>query len=103
VFVNSRKACQQAAEQIKKDYIQATTGNSNQLPPWKKPEVSLRAEDKSLNELLPYGIGFHHAGLPFHDRRLVEANFTDSTLSVVVSTTTLSVHTRGARCWTSRC
>ena len=89
MFVSSRKGCQQASDQIKKQYNEAAAAHSNQLPPWPKPDVTLMAEDKGLNGLLPYGIGFHHAGLSFHDRRLVEQNFTDSTISVVVCTTTL--------------
>ena len=89
VFVNTRKACQQAADQIRKQYVEALSDTRPQPLPWHQPEESLEAEDKGLNSLLKYGIGFHHAGLGFHDRQLVEHSFTRSILSVVVCTTTL--------------
>ncbi len=89
VFVSSRKACQQAADQIRKQYVEALAGT--QPPPWPKPTEKLRAEDKGLGTLLPYGIGIHHAGMSSQDKFTVERNFHDATLSVVVCTTTLAV------------
>ncbi|KAH0476631.1 MAG: uncharacterized protein KVP18_003020 [Porospora cf. gigantea A] len=43
-----------------------------------------------LAELLAYGFGIHHAGMPREDRSLVEALFADGHIQVLVSTATLA-------------
>jgi pre-mRNA-splicing helicase BRR2 len=49
-----------------------------------------RVVDPNLKELLPFGIGIHHAGLCRDDRRLVEDLFSDRHLRVLISTATLA-------------
>ncbi|CDR96330.1 U5 small nuclear ribonucleoprotein [Babesia bigemina] len=72
-----------------------------------------------LRELLPYGFGIHHAGLPRSDRKLVEDLFSDGHIQLLISTATLSwgvnlpAHTviiKGTQvyspeegCWTELC
>lgn len=46
--------------------------------------------DPNLKELLPFGIGIHHAGLCRDDRRLVEDLFYGRHLRVLISTATLA-------------
>lgn len=46
--------------------------------------------DPALKELLPFGIGIHHAGLCRDDRNLVEDLFSDNRLQVLISTATLA-------------
>merc|ERR550514_2177378 len=43
-----------------------------------------------LKEMIPFGIGVHHAGLPKTDRKLVEDLFADKHVQVLVSTATLA-------------
>jgi len=43
-----------------------------------------------LKDLLPYGLGIHHAGLSRKDRLLVEQLFASGELQVLVSTATLA-------------
>jgi len=89
VFVNSRKACPQAAEHIRKQYAEAAAGIATEPLPWDLPTSAPVADDKVLTNLLKYGIGVHHAGLNFNDRHLVEHGFINGLISVVVCTTTL--------------
>ena len=45
---------------------------------------------KDVQDLVPYGIGIHHAGLSKEDRSLVEDLFAAGHLQVLVSTATLA-------------
>mmetsp|Transcript_44554 Transcript_44554/g.60425 ORF Transcript_44554/g.60425 Transcript_44554/m.60425 type:complete len:89 (-) Transcript_44554:34-300(-) len=49
-----------------------------------------RCNSNDLKDLLPYGLGMHHAGLSKRDRKLVEDLFADGHLQVLVSTATLA-------------
>jgi pre-mRNA-splicing helicase BRR2 len=53
----------------------------------KKP---LTINNTDLAELLPHGIGIHHAGLSRSDRDNVEHFFADRKINVLVSTATLA-------------
>ncbi len=44
----------------------------------------------ALKELIPYGIGFHHAGMSRQDRSMVEELFAKQQIMVLVSTATLA-------------
>lgn len=90
VFCNIRKSCVQAAEQLRKQYVEVSIGHSGAMP-WKLPAIPLQAEDKAMNPLLAYGIAFHHAGLSWRDRQLVEHEFIKGQISIVCATSTLSV------------
>jgi activating signal cointegrator complex subunit 3 len=46
--------------------------------------------NKTLDELIPYGIGFHNAGLMRKDRNSIESLFANKTINVLVSTSTLA-------------
>jgi pre-mRNA-splicing helicase BRR2 len=48
------------------------------------------AVSQDLQDLVPYGIGIHHAGLSKDDRRLVEDLFAAGHIQVLVSTATLA-------------
>ena len=50
----------------------------------------MHVKDTSLKDILPYGIGIHHAGLSKDDRALCEDLFRDGRLKVLVSTATLA-------------
>lgn len=70
-----------------KDYLfQPGTGGAKSNSKLK----STRFMNKTLEELAPYGIGFHNAGLMRKDRNSCEALFANKTLNVLVSTSTLA-------------
>ncbi|EFA74523.1 DEAD/DEAH box helicase [Heterostelium album PN500] len=55
-----------------------------------KEEAEKTAKSADLKDLLPYGIGIHHAGLSRSDRTLVEELFADNHIQVLISTATLA-------------
>ena len=56
----------------------------------KKDRDYLKITNKVLQEIIPYGIGFHNAGLLRKDRSIVEKLFKNRTIKVLVSTSTLA-------------
>ena len=57
---------------------------------YKKDREYLKANNKVLQEIIPYGIGFHNAGLLRKDRSIVEKLFQKRSIKVLVSTSTLA-------------
>eukprot|EP00727_Mastigamoeba_balamuthi_P005510 m51a1_g1579 putative activating signal cointegrator 1 complex subunit 3 (2006) ;mRNA; r:104604-111515 len=49
-----------------------------------------KVRDASLRQVLPFGIGMHHAGLCDDDRRLVEELFRQNKIQILVTTATLA-------------
>ena len=49
-----------------------------------------KVTNKTLQEIIPYGLGFHNAGLLRKDRTIVEKLFKNRTIKVLVSTSTLA-------------
>ena len=49
-----------------------------------------KCSSADLKDVLPFGIGIHHAGLPKKDRKMVEDLFADGHLQVLISTATLA-------------
>ena len=94
VFVHSRKETVKTAKYLREQAIADDTLNKL-VPETSASKEILSAEVGSckspdLADLLPYGIGVHHAGLSRSDRTLVEDLFSDGHLQVLVSTATLA-------------
>lgn len=92
VFVHSRKDTAATARYLRE--AAAAAGRLDAFIDATASEV-VEAEvegvtTEALAELLPSGIGIHHAGLPRGDRALVEALFADGHLRVLVCTATLA-------------
>lgn len=51
---------------------------------------SLSGLDSVLQRTLPWGVAFHHAGLTFDERDIIEGAFRQSTIRVLAATSTLS-------------
>lgn len=78
VFVHSRKDTERTARFL-----------MEQIPLQQTDSVAT-TRNTALQELLPKGIGIHHAGLHRSDRAVVETLFRDRKLKVLVSTATLA-------------
>ncbi|KAJ4471946.1 Sec63-domain-containing protein [Lentinula lateritia] len=94
VFVHSRKETSKTAA-----YLRDTALSKDSITSFVNPSSAVReiltTESQSiqnpfLRDLLPFGIGIHHAGMSGTDRATVEDLFSDGSLSVLVCTATLA-------------
>lgn len=96
IFVHSRRDTVRTA-----NYLKDTAFAKNDLNRIIKPDSESKKiieaivqretiNSKDLKELLPNGIGIHHAGLSRADRDLVEQLFADRHFNILVSTATLA-------------
>ncbi|CAN7985744.1 unnamed protein product, partial [Ixodes hexagonus] len=87
VFCSTRKGVLQTAGVV--------AGASNLVRDNRTRDQLLRSastfRDAKLRELVPRGVGFHHAGLCPEDRSGVESLFREGSLPVLVSTSTLAM------------
>jgi pre-mRNA-splicing helicase BRR2 len=92
VFVHSRKETVKTANEIKETAFAENVEEVFVTPNSKAVIEGLKSQviNSDLQALLASGIGFHHAGLPRSDRKLVEDLFAGGHLSVLVSTATLA-------------
>lgn len=94
VFVHSRRETVRTAKAIRdmalaKDDLSKFLSQSSSSREILESEVD-QIRDQDLKELLPYGIGIHHAGLHREDRTAVEDLFSDKHLQLLISTATLA-------------
>ncbi|KAF7986542.1 hypothetical protein HWV62_26264 [Athelia sp. TMB] len=90
VFCPTRKGCVITAQTLAKAYDAAVKSRGS-LPWSQPPQIDHHFHDKALAELAITGIGVHHAGLQFDDRRAIEDLYLRKTLRVIVCTSTLAV------------
>jgi len=91
VFVNKRKLTQNIALNLRmlvKDYL--STEELNECKKAESSLSSLRGGIPDLRNSIKYGIAFHHAGLLFKERKIVEELFRKHLLKLIICTTTLS-------------
>jgi replicative superfamily II helicase len=101
VFVNTRKQTSEVAQFIAR-YLYHEFPELPQIP---APSARLQAArdlliqrlgrtetglDEKLGRCVKQGVAFHHAGMLLEERKLIEEGARESTISVVVATTTLS-------------
>ncbi|KAJ5626095.1 hypothetical protein N7510_002404 [Penicillium lagena] len=94
IFVHSRKETAKTAKYIRDKALEMETiGQILRSDAASRAILSEEAEsvdDPSLKDLLPYGLGIHHAGLGLADRDSVQALFADGSIQVLVCTATLA-------------
>ena len=91
VFVHSRMETINYAKEL---YRLASTNGEEDYFRYdekdKKDREYLKVNNKVLQDIIPYGIGFHNAGLLRKDRSIVEKLFAKRSIKVLVSTSTLA-------------
>ncbi|KZT02310.1 P-loop containing nucleoside triphosphate hydrolase protein [Laetiporus sulphureus 93-53] len=90
VFCSTRKGVMTTAEQIMKEYEEAS--HKKQTLPWlRPPRIEQNFQNKRLEKLAVCGIGVHHAGISMEDRRTTEELYIKKVLRIVFATSTLAV------------
>jgi len=89
VFVHSRKetivTSQMFVDKASRE------GHEHLFKPMHKENLhQAKISDKELNKVLPFGLGFHHAGMLRRDRNQVEKMFMEGTIRVLCATATLA-------------
>ena len=82
VFVNSRADTVLTAKKLL-DYMK----KKNKLV---EINNDITCSNQKLQELIPYGVAFHHAGLTYDDKQVVEWLFKEKRISTLVATSTLA-------------
>lgn len=87
VFCQTRKSCQSSAKKLAEEWNE----RQPQSRPWPEPTKRIPVISPELQEIVRYGVAFHHAGLDAQDRRAVEQAFLDGRLNVICCTSTLAM------------
>ncbi|KAI0016788.1 hypothetical protein F4780DRAFT_797401 [Xylariomycetidae sp. FL0641] len=87
VFCLTRKSCERTAR-VLAEWWSASRGDDKA---WPAPTNRIPVLSRSLQELVRYGVAFHHAGLDVQDRTAIQRNFLDGQLHVICCTSTLAV------------
>ena len=74
-------------EETSAKFVLQSGGLQGVLEQLKRTQVGL---DGVLEKTVPHGVGFHHAGLTFDEREIVEGAFRQGLLRILVATSTLS-------------
>lgn len=94
IFVHSRKETAKTAKYIRDKALELETiGQILRTDAASREILTQEAEsvtNKDLKDLMPYGIGIHHAGMMLADRSSVEDLFADGMLQILVCTATLA-------------
>ncbi|KAI0203646.1 hypothetical protein F4808DRAFT_467041 [Astrocystis sublimbata] len=87
VFCFTRKSCQRTAQSLAEWW---STCRADERP-WPPPSGRIQVLSPDLQDLVRYGVAFHHAGLDVQDRAAIEKNFLCGQLHVICCTSTLAV------------
>ncbi|KAI9291164.1 P-loop containing nucleoside triphosphate hydrolase protein [Neoconidiobolus thromboides FSU 785] len=99
IFCSTRKSALNAAEYLSKSYFKFNQRNSslgyiiNKIHDKKlKGKATLfKKHYNNMLELISNGVAFHHAGLSYEDRKIVENLFIEKSIDALCATSTLSV------------
>ncbi|KAI1303806.1 hypothetical protein F5Y03DRAFT_384989 [Xylaria venustula] len=87
VFCFTRKSCERTARTLAEWW--STCRNDDR--PWPPPKNRVAVLSQDLQELVRYGVAFHHAGLDVNDRSAIEKGFLYGELHLICCTSTLAV------------
>ncbi|KAK5658040.1 hypothetical protein OQA88_2595 [Cercophora sp. LCS_1] len=87
VFCFTRKFCESTASSLA-EYVSA---RSDTTKLWPMPSSRITVINRDLQEMIRFGVAFHHAGLDVQDRNVVEQQFLKGGIGVICCTSTLAV------------
>ncbi|KAJ4288737.1 ATP-dependent DNA helicase MER3 [Collariella sp. IMI 366227] len=87
VFCFTRKSCESTAALL----AEFASGRPDGDKSWPVPSQRVPVVSRELQEIVKFGVAFHHAGLDVQDRTAVEQNFLKGQLGVICCTSTLAV------------
>lgn len=87
VFCFTRRTCESTAAMLA-DFASGTP-DGDKL--WPIPSQRVPVVSRELQEMVKFGVAFHHAGLDAQDRAAIEQNFLKGQLGVICCTSTLAV------------
>ncbi|KTW26222.1 ATP-dependent RNA helicase BRR2 [Pneumocystis jirovecii RU7] len=94
IFVHSRKETAKTAKFIRDKCLEEETIGQILHPDAATREIlqseAKEVSDTNLKDILPYGLGIHHAGMTRADRKSAEELFAAGHIKVLVSTSTLA-------------
>ena len=87
IFCFTRKSCETTAAQLA-DYV---SDRPTEEKLWPIPSRRIGVISRELQEIIKFGVAFHHAGVEQQDRLAVEQAFLQGDLGVICCTSTLAV------------
>ncbi|KAJ1257461.1 hypothetical protein BS78_K017400 [Paspalum vaginatum] len=97
LFCSSRKGCESTARHVAKFLKLASVGSSNVSSEFVDAASAIEALrrcpaglDPVLEETLPFGVAYHHAGLTVEEREIVESCYRKGLIRVLTATSTLA-------------
>ncbi|KAK4442903.1 hypothetical protein QBC34DRAFT_386846 [Podospora aff. communis PSN243] len=87
IFCFTRKSCESTAS-VLAEYV---SGRPQVAELWPMPTKRIAVINRDLQDMVRFGVAFHHAGLDVQDRNAVEQSFLKGQLSVICCTSTLAV------------
>ena len=101
IFCPTKSWCEKLAESIAKHFYTLGSAKTKEVSSLSFDYDALKEVfeqlrscqvgiDNMLARTLRYGVAYHHAGLTYDERDIIEAGFKQSTIKVLVATSTLS-------------
>ncbi|KAH6843378.1 hypothetical protein B0I37DRAFT_346883 [Chaetomium sp. MPI-CAGE-AT-0009] len=87
IFCFTRKSCENTAAML----ADFASGRPDGDDMWPVPTQRVPVVSRELQEIVKFGVAFHHAGLDSQDRAAIEQNFLKGQLGVICCTSTLAV------------
>ncbi|KAI2618543.1 P-loop containing nucleoside triphosphate hydrolase protein [Hypomontagnella submonticulosa] len=87
IFCFTRKSCETTARQLAEWWSTCKAEDRA----WPAPTRRVPVTSRELQEIVRYGVAFHHAGLDAQDRSAVSDNFLEGQIHVICCTSTLAV------------
>ncbi|KAL2018604.1 hypothetical protein VTK56DRAFT_574 [Thermocarpiscus australiensis] len=87
VFCFTRKSCETTAAML----AEYASGRPEGDKLWPVPSQRVPVLNRDLQEIVKFGVAFHHAGLDAQDRNTVEQHFLRGQLGIICCTSTLAV------------